>query len=70
MGDTEEAEWVLEKLSMTLEKEMKKLSEARTNKGYEERGKDAGKKLHSNSDSDTSRSDKTLEERRGGANVE
>ena len=70
MGDTEEAEWVLEKLSMTLEKEMKKLSEARTNKGYEERGEDAGKKLHSNSDSDTSRSDKTLEQRRGGANVE
>ena len=70
MGDTEEAEWVLEKLSMTLEKELKKLTEAKTNNGYAERGEDAGQKLHSNGESDTSRSDKTSQERRGGANVE
>ena len=70
MGDTKEAEWVLEKLSMTLEKEMKKLSEAKTNNDYQKRGESAGKKLHSNGDSDTSRSDKTLHERRGSVHVE
>lgn len=51
MGETEEAEWVLEKLSMTLEKEMKKLSEAKT--------------IHPNSDSNTSGSDKTLPDKEG-----
>ena len=30
MGETEEAEWVLERLSMTLEKELKKLSDAKS----------------------------------------
>lgn len=70
MGDTEEAEWVLEKLSMTLEKEMKKLSEATTEKDFQDRGDDAGKRIHSNSDGDTSGSDMTLRDRKGGANVE
>ena len=56
MGETEEAEWVLEKLSMTLEKEMKKLSEA--------------KRVHPNSDSNTSGSDKTFPDKEGDANVE
>ena len=59
MGDTEEAEWVLEKLTMTLEKEMKKVLKAKAKRDFEERGNSAGKKLHSNGDSDTSGSDKT-----------
>ena len=69
MGDTEEAEWVLEKLSMTLEKEMKELSEAKTKKDYQGRGENAGRRTHSTGDSDTSRSDKTLQDRKGRANV-
>lgn len=63
MGDTEEAEWVLENLSMTLEKELKKLSEAKTEKDYQRGGKDAGKKIHSSGDNDTNRSDKTLQDK-------
>ena len=72
MGNTEEAEWVLEKLSMTLEKEMKKISEAKTKKDDEDRGENAGKRISSNSDSntDTSRSDKTLQDKKGDTNVE
>ena len=70
MGDTEEAEWVLEKLSMTLEKEMEKLSEAKTKRDDEDRGENAKKRIHSNSGSKSSGSDKTLEDRKGGGNVE
>ena len=70
MGDTEEAEWVLERLSMTLEKELKKLSETRTKKDYQTRGESAGKRIHSNSDDNTSGSDKTLQDKNGGANIE
>ena len=65
MGESEEAEWILERLSMTLEKEMKKLSEARTKSDDQERGENAGKRIHFNSDSDTSRSDKTLQDKKG-----
>lgn len=32
MGEVEEAEWVLERLSMTLEKELKRRSEAESSK--------------------------------------
>lgn len=65
MGDTEEAEWVLERLSMTLEKELKRLSEAKTEKDYQGGGKDAVKKnkIHSSGDNDTNRSDQTLQEK-------
>lgn len=66
MGETEEAEWVLEKLSMTLEKEMKKLSGAKTKKDDEDRGENARKRIHSNGDSDKTLRDKTG----GGTNVE
>ncbi len=72
MGNTEEAEWVLEKLSMTLEKEMKKISEVKTKKDDEDRGENAGKRIRFNSDSNTntSRSDKTLQDKKGDTNVE
>ena len=55
---------------MTLEKEMKKLSEAKTSKDDEAQGENAGKMIHSNSESDASRSDKTLQNQKGGAHVE
>ena len=70
MGETEEAEWVLERLSMTLEKEMKKLSETKAKNDGQDRGENAGKKVHSNSGSDTSGSDKTLQEKKGSAHVQ
>ncbi|KAF6222885.1 hypothetical protein HO133_000936 [Letharia lupina] len=70
MGETEEAEWVLERLSMTLEKEMKKISEAKTKKDDQDRGENAGKRIHSNSDSNTNGSDKNSQDKKGGANVE
>lgn len=70
MGDTAEAEWVLEKLSMTLEKEMKKLSEVKSEKDGQDRGENAGKRIHSNTDSNTSGSDKTLQDKKGGANFQ
>lgn len=70
MGETEEAEWVLEKLATTLEKEMKKLSEGRNKQDDQDRGENARKRIHSDSDSDTSRSDKTLQDKKGSANVE
>lgn len=66
MGETEEAEWVLEKLSMTLEKEMKKLSGAKSKKDDEDRGENARKRIHSNGDSDKTLQDKTG----GGTSVE
>ena len=66
MGDTEEAEWVLEKLSMTLEKEMKKLSE----KDDQGLGENAARRIHSNIDDNTSESGKTVQDRKGNANVE
>lgn len=69
MGDTEEAEWVLEKLSMTLEKEMKKLSEAKTQKDDQDRGENAARRIHSSNDSNTSESDKTSQDRKGDAKV-
>ena len=55
MGNTVEAEWVLERLAMTLEKEMKELMEVKTKKSDEEGGKKVGKRIHSNSDSDSSK---------------
>ena len=70
MGDQEEAIWVLEKLSMTLEKEMKKLSEAKSRKDDQEQGEDAERRIHSNSDSNTNGSDKALQEKKGGPNAE
>lgn len=59
MGDTEEASWVLERLSMTLEKEMKKISQAKSKKDDQDRGENAGKRIHST----TSDSDTTIEQR-------
>ena len=59
MGDFGEAQWVLERLSMTLEKEMKGIMEAKGNTDDQGRGEDAGKRIHSNTDSSTSGSDKT-----------
>ena len=59
MGDAAEAEWVLERLSMTLEKEMKGIMEANSKKDDQNRGEVAGKRIHSNTDSTTSGSDKT-----------
>jgi len=64
MGETEEAEWVLERLSITLEKELKKQSEAKTKGGeQEDRGDtNAAKQVGSNTGSE-----KTLED--GGQDV-
>lgn len=60
---------MLERLSLTLEKEIKKLTEAKTETDDQDIGANAKKKIHSNSDSDTSRSDETLQDKRGSANV-
>lgn len=68
MGETEEAEWVIEKLSMTLEKEMKKIWETKDKKADE--GENAAKRTYSNRDSNTSGSDKTLPGKKSDANVE
>ena len=68
MGDSEEAEWVLERLSMTLEKELKKLSEAKAEKENEDRGENT-RRIHSNSDSSTDGSDETLKNKKGGVGV-
>lgn len=61
MGETEEAEWVLERLSMTLESELKKQSEAKATGGNEEDRDDnkAAKQVGSSTGSE-----KTLEEER------
>lgn len=69
MGDSEEAEWVLERLSMTLEKELKKLSEVKAENENQDQGENA-RRVHSNSDSNTDGSDKTLKNRKGGVGVE
>ena len=68
MGETEEAEWVIERLSMTLEKEMKKIWETKDKKADE--GENAAKRIYSNRDSNTSGSDKTLPGKKSDANVE
>lgn len=60
---------MLERLSLTLEKEIKKLTEAKNEKDDQIIGTNAKKKIHSNSDSDTSRSDETLQDKKGSANV-
>lgn len=44
---------------MTLEKEMKGIMEANSKKDDQDRGENAGKRIHSNTDSITSESDKT-----------
>ena len=68
MGDTEEAEWVLERLSATLEKELKKQHEAREKDGGRQPG-DAGiahNVMHTNSNG----SSNTLgEERKANVNA-
>ena len=69
MGDSEEAEWVLERLSMTLEKELKKISEVKAENENQDQGENA-RRVHSNSDSNTDGSDKTLKNRKGGVGVE
>ena len=68
MGDSEEAEWVLERLSMTLEKELKKLSEVKAEKENEDQGENA-RRIHSNSDSSTDGSDETLKNKKGGVGI-
>ena len=55
MGSIVESEWVLERLAMTLEKEMKELTELKTKKNDKVEGKKAGKRVYSNSDSDGSK---------------
>jgi len=67
MGETEEAEWVLERLSLTLEKEMKKQSEAKAKakakgSGHEDRGD--SKERATKQVSSSNGSEKTLEEGR------
>ena len=54
MGETEEAEWVLERLSMTLEKELKKQSDAKLQAKQEDGGNNAAKLLDSSNGSDKS----------------
>ena len=70
MGETEEADWVLERLSMTLEKEMKKLSEAKSKNDHQNQGENGGKNIQSSIDSDINRSDKTLQDQKDNTNVE
>lgn len=65
MGETEEAEWVLERLSMTLERELKKQREEKDDQKKRDRGETAAKRSHSNSGSGSSG---TLEN--GNGNVE
>ena len=55
MGSIVESEWVLERLAMTLEKEMKELTELKTKKNDKDGGKKAGKRVYSNSGSDSSK---------------
>ena len=68
MGDSEEAEWVLERLSMTLEKELKKLSEVKPENESQDRGKHA-RRIRSNSDSNTDSSDETLKNKKSGVGL-
>ena len=68
MGDSEEAEWVLERLSMTLEKQLKKLSEGKAENESQDRGENA-RRIRSNSDSNTDGSDETLKNKKGGVGV-
>ena len=68
MGDSEEAEWVLERLSMTLEKELKKLTEVKAESEYQDRG-DNARSFLSKSDSNTDGSDETLKNKKGGVGV-
>ena len=68
MGDSEEAEWVLERLSMTLEKELKKLSKVKAENENEDRVENA-RRIQSNSDSSTDASDETLKNTKGGVGV-
>ena len=51
MGETEEAEWVLERLSITLEKELKKQSDAKLRSNQASRGAHIAKKVESSSGS-------------------
>lgn len=44
---------------MTLEKEMKGILDANSKENVQDRGEKAGKRIHSNTDSNTSGSDKT-----------
>lgn len=53
MGETEEAEWVLERLSMTLERELKIKSEEKDRQDKQDREDDAGKRIRSNSGSNS-----------------
>lgn len=55
----DEAEWVLQRLSMTLEKEMKGIMDGNSKENVQDQGENAGKRIHSNTDSNTSESDKT-----------
>lgn len=59
MGDTEEAEWVLERLSVTLEKALKKQREERDEQDKKDGDNNAAKRTHSESGSGSSG---TLEE--------
>ena len=68
MGDSEEAEWVLERLSMTLEKQLKKLSEGKADNESQDRGVNA-RRIRSNSESNTDGSDETLKNKKGGVGV-
>ena len=66
MGEAEEAEWVLERLSMTLENELKKMRESKSKSDEQDRGDNVAKKLPSSSGSD-----KTLDEgRKDNSNVQ
>ena len=65
MGDSEEAEWVLERLSMTLEKELRKLTEVKAESENQDRG-DNARSFRSKSDSNTDGSDEPLKNKRGG----
>ena len=66
MGETEEAEWVLERLSLTLEKELKRQSDAKTNGlwGGQDREGDTTKLLGSSSESGVSSEDMKKEDTR------
>ena len=69
MGDHEPS-WVLERLSMTLEKEMKKMLVEKPTEEYQDHWANAGTRIHSTNDGDASRSDKTLQDKHGRADVE
>ena len=51
MGEIEEAEWVLERLSMTLEKELKRQSDAKSKSRRTSSAKMPEVKMHSSSGS-------------------